>query len=137
MRFEKISLQNQGIRNSGRSQSRFMEIFFFFFGLHLNLGAKFRTKMQPFIGEDHFFCLGLHLNLGAKFRTKIQLFSGEDFFFDFHLNFGAKFQDFGLKYNQIAAKTFFSVKKLTRPVIPRILSRFLEGTLVGTTLKVM
>ena len=34
---------------------------------------KFQTEMEPECGKDLFF--GLHLNLGAKFRTEIKLLS--------------------------------------------------------------
>ena len=34
---------------------------------------KFRTEVEPDHGED--LCFGLHLNLGAKFRTEIELLS--------------------------------------------------------------
>ena len=32
---------------------------------------KFRTKTEPECGEDLFFFLGLQMNLGTKFRTEI------------------------------------------------------------------
>ena len=35
---------------------------------------KFRTEIEPECDKDLFF-IGLHLNLGAKFRTKIELLS--------------------------------------------------------------
>ena len=35
---------------------------------------KFWTEIEPECGEDlFFFFFGLHLNLGAKFRTEIEL----------------------------------------------------------------
>ena len=34
---------------------------------------KFRTQIKPECGKDLFF--GLHLNLGAKFRSEIELLS--------------------------------------------------------------